>query len=80
MVKIRLSRTGARNQPSYRVVVADSRSKRDGKNLETLGFYNPKTKPATFRIKKDRLEYWLKKGAQPSQAVRKLLKNHGKTA
>ena len=80
MVKVRLSRTGTRNQPSYRIVVADSRSKRDGKALETLGFYDPKTKLATLKIKKDRLDYWLQKGAQLSESVRKLLKNHGKIA
>lgn len=80
MVKIRLSRTGARNQPSYRIVVADSQKKRDGKNLEILGFYDPKSKPETIKINLDRYSHWLNLGAQPSEAVRKLLKKHGKTS
>ncbi len=75
MVKIRLSRTGVRNRPSYRIVVVESRKKRDGAVLETLGIYDPKTEPKTVKIKRERLDYWLKLGAQPSQAVRTLLRN-----
>ena len=74
MVKIRLSRTGAKNQPSYRIVAVDSRAKRDGKVIEVLGFYNPRTNPQTIKIKKDRLEYWLGVGAQPTATVLKLIK------
>lgn len=78
MVKIRLFRTGARNQPSFRIVAADARVKRDGKILEVLGFYDPKTKPAAVKIKMDRIKYWLSQGAQPTEAVKNLLKSHGK--
>lgn len=80
MVKIRLFRTGARNQPSFRIVAADAREKRNGKILEVLGFYDPKTKPATVKIKMDRVKHWLSQGAQPTEAVRGLLKKYGKTA
>lgn len=79
MVKIRLFRTGAKNQPSYRIVAADSRAKRDGKVLEVLGFYNPKTKPATIKLEMKRLKHWLDRGAQLTEAVRKLTAVHGKT-
>ena len=65
MVRIRLRRTGMRHQPSYRVVAADKESPRDGKFLETLGYYNPRTEPFTFRVKEDRVYDWLSKGAQP---------------
>jgi small subunit ribosomal protein S16 len=80
MVKIRLFRTGARNRPSYRIVATDSKNKRDGKVLEVLGFFDPKTKPATVNIKMDRVKYWLSQGAQATQAVRKLIGQHGKSA
>ncbi|MFC1727220.1 30S ribosomal protein S16 [Patescibacteria group bacterium] len=73
MVKIRLFRTGARNQPSYRVVAIDSRNKRDGKVLEILGFYNPRSKPETVEIKMDRVKHWLDHGAQPTKIVKKLI-------
>lgn len=79
MVKIRLFRTGARNQPSFRIVAADARSKRDGKILEVLGFYNPKTNPVTVKMKMDRVGYWLNQGAQLTKAVKNLLETHGKT-
>lgn len=80
MVKIRLFRTGARNQPSFRIVAADARVKRDGKILEVLGFYDPKTKPETVKIKMDRLKHWLDRGAQPTKTVKNLIKKHGKAA
>lgn len=80
MVKIRLFRTGAKNRPSFRIVAADARSKRDGKVLEVLGFYDPKIDPPTVKIKADRVKHWLSQGAQPTKAVRKLLEQHGKTA
>lgn len=69
MVKIRLRRVGAKKQPSYRVVVADSRSKRDGRFIENIGHYNPRTDPPTVVIKEDRALYWLSVGAQPTEAV-----------
>ena len=77
MVKIRLRRTGKKKQPSYRVVVTDSRSPRDGRFVETIGFYNPRTKPPTVQIKEDRALYWLSQGAQPTDAVARLLRNKG---
>ena len=73
-VKIRLSRTGKRNAPSYRIVAIDSRSPRDGRPLETLGHYNPSMIPPSFEIKKDRLEHWQSVGAQTTEAVEALLK------
>lgn len=77
MVKIRLRRVGAKKQPSYRVVVADSRSPRDGRFIEAIGFYNPRTEPPTVEIKEDRALYWLSQGAQPSQAVLGLFQGMG---
>ncbi len=74
MVKIRLSRTGKRNAPSYRIVVVDSRAKRDGRVIENLGFYDPKTKPQTIKFNRERLEYWLSQGAQMTTTVKKLVK------
>jgi small subunit ribosomal protein S16 len=73
MVKIRLSRIGAKGQPYYRVVVVDSRRKRDTKVIETIGHYNPRTEPSSFDIKKDRLEYWRGVGAQLTEPVAVLL-------
>ena len=77
MVKIRLRRTGKKKQPSYRVVVADSRAPRDGRFIEIIGFYNPRTDPPTVQIKEDRALYWLSQGAQLSDAVARLLKKQG---
>jgi len=77
MVKIRLRRTGKKKQPTYRVVVADSRSPRDGRFIETIGFYNPRTEPPIVRIKEDRALYWLSQGAQPTDAVARLLRKKG---
>ena len=72
-VKIRLSRTGKKNAPSYRIVAIDSRSPRDGRPLETLGHYNPSMAEAPLVVKKDRVKYWQSVGAQMSEAVEKLL-------
>ncbi len=72
MLKIRLKRTGKRGQPSYRIVVAEARSKRDGKYKEGLGHYNPLTNPATIKLDKKKYQDWLKKGAQPTETVRHL--------
>ena len=74
MVRIRLRRVGSRNQASYRVVVADRESPRDGKFLENVGHYNPRTEPSTIVLKDDRVFYWLSVGAQPSEAVEGLFK------
>jgi small subunit ribosomal protein S16 len=74
MVKIRLKRQGAKKAPFYRVVVADSRSPRDGRNIEELGTYNPMTTPATVSIDLERAKYWIACGAQPTDTVRGLLK------
>jgi small subunit ribosomal protein S16 len=77
MVKIRLRRTGAKKQPYYRVVVTDSRSPRDGKFLEIIGNYNPRTEPPTMEIDAERALYWLSVGAQPSEAVKRMLDKMG---
>lgn len=74
MLKIKLTRRGKKNQPSYRIVVAEAQSKRDGKYLDLLGFYNPLTKPATIKINKESYLNWLKKGARPTETVKKLVK------
>lgn len=80
MVVIRMARGGARNRPFYNVVVADSRMPRDGRFIERIGFYNPKAAESEpkFRLALDRVEHWVKQGAQPSAAVKKLVKR-GKT-
>ena len=80
MVKIRLRRVGAKKQPSYRVVVADSRAPRDGRFIEVVGFYNPRTEPETVTITEDRALYWLSVGAQPTEAVARLLEKQGTLA
>jgi small subunit ribosomal protein S16 len=77
MVRLRLRRIGAKKQPSYRVVAADKESPRDGRFLEALGHYNPRTEPATITLKEDRIFYWLSVGAQPSEAVERLFKQMG---
>ena len=76
-VKLRLRRMGKKKQPIYKVVAADSRSPRDGKFIEAIGLYNPKTDPATINIKEDRALYWLSVGAQPTDTVKNLLSNQG---
>jgi len=78
-VRLRLRRMGKKKQPVYKVVAADSRSPRDGKFLETVGLYNPLTKPHTVEIKEDRVLYWLDKGAQPTDTVKSLLRQKGIT-
>ena len=77
MLRIRLSRTGAKKQPSYRVVVADAKFKRDGRIVERIGHYNPRTEPLEYLINEDRALYWLSVGAQPSGAVERLLVRQG---
>ena len=76
MVVIRMARGGAKNRPFYNIVVADSRMPRDGRFIERIGFYNPKAAEheSKFRLALDRVEHWVKQGAQPSDAVKKLIK------
>ena len=74
MLAIQLMRTGAKKRPSYRVVVKEKQSKRDGAYLENLGTYNPTQQPAEIKLKMDRVLYWLSKGAQPTDTVDRLIK------
>ncbi|MFM8626790.1 MAG: 30S ribosomal protein S16 [Actinomycetota bacterium] len=76
-VKLRLTRVGKTKQPQYRVVAADSRRARDGRFIEILGQYNPRTEPSTLKIDNDKAVQWLLKGAQPTERVRKLLEISG---
>ena len=76
-VKIRLKRMGKIRTPFYRIVVADSRTKRDGRVIEEIGTYNPKTEPSTIRVQSERAQYWLGVGAQPTEAVAAILKLTG---
>ena len=76
-VKIRLRRMGARNNPFYRVVVADSRSPRDGRFIEEIGYYDPKSNPAVIKIDQEKANDWISKGAQPTDTVKRLLKTNG---
>lgn len=72
MVRIRLRRTGLKKQPSYRVVAANEESPRDGRYIEILGFYNPRTEPFTLQLEEERVYHWLSNGAQPSESVMRL--------
>ena len=76
-VKIRLLRMGKIRNPQYRIVVADSRTKRDGRAIEFVGIYQPKEEPSVIKVKSDRVQYWLSVGAQPSQAVQRILEKTG---
>ena len=76
-VRIRLTRVGATKQPTYRLVVADSRSARDGRAIDTIGHYNPRTDPIEIQIDEAKARDWLSKGAQPSDTVKRLFKNAG---
>ena len=77
MLRIRLRRVGARNQPSYRIVVADSRAARDGAFVDHLGHYNPTTEPPTIELDEDKALKWIRQGAKPSEAVERMLKSRG---
>lgn len=77
MIKLRLRRMGAKRQPHYRIVAAEARSPRDGRFIEIVGIYNPKTEPATLRVDTERAKYWLDHGAQPTETVRSLLVRTG---
>lgn len=76
-VKIRMKRMGAKKAPFYRLIVADSRSPRDGRFIEEIGYYNPTKEPAVISIKEDRAVEWLRKGAQPTETVRSLFSRAG---
>jgi small subunit ribosomal protein S16 len=77
MVRLRLTRVGGRKDPIWRIVVADQRSPRDGRVIETIGHYNAQTEPSTIRVDEERARHWLDRGAQPSDQVRKLLRIQG---
>jgi small subunit ribosomal protein S16 len=77
MLRIRLRRVGKKKQPSYRIVVAESTAPRDGKFVEIIGFYNPRTEPETVEIKEARALHWLEVGGQPSESVTRIFKTHG---
>jgi len=78
MVKIRLARHGAKKKPFYRIVVTDSRSPRDGRFIEQIGYYDPTKQPAVVELKKEKLDRWLQHGAQPSETVAQLIKKAGR--
>jgi small subunit ribosomal protein S16 len=77
MVRIRLSRVGGKKQPTYRVIVADRESPRDGRIIENVGLYNPRVEPPFVELVEDRILYWLSQGAQPSDAVERFIKKAG---
>ena len=74
MLAIRLSRTGAKNSPSYRVVVTESKTARDSRVVESLGYYDPKAQPSVLKLDRARVDHWIQVGAQPSATVKSLLK------
>jgi small subunit ribosomal protein S16 len=76
-VRIRLTRVGAKKQPTYRVIVADSRKARDSRSIETIGHYNPRTEPVEVNIDEEKARQWLEKGAQPSNTVARLFRAAG---
>ena len=77
MVKIRLRRMGAKKSPFYRIIVADSRSPRDGRFIEEVGYYNPMTEPVTLKVEEEKVQKWLASGAQPPETVKSLLTKSG---
>ncbi len=77
MVRIRLRRIGLKGQPSYRIIVADQESPRDGRFIENIGFYNPRTEPSTINIQEDRVYHWMSNGAQPSDSVGQIFRTVG---
>ena len=77
MIKLRLRRMGAKKRPSYRIVAADSRSPRDGRFIESFGYYDPITEPATVRVDEERARHWLSVGAQPTETVRDIFRRAG---
>ena len=79
-VRLRLTRIGGKKNPIWRVVVADQRSARDGRIIETVGQYNAQTEPSTIKLNSDRIQHWLDRGAQPTDQVRKLIKINAKAS
>jgi small subunit ribosomal protein S16 len=77
-VRVRLTRVGSNKNPIWRVVVADQRSPRDGRFIETIGHYNPQTNPSTIVLDEERFQHWVSRGAQPTNTVKQLVKAHGK--
>lgn len=77
MIKLRLRRMGAKKRPSYRIVAAESRSPRDGRFIEVVGFYDPLTEPSTIKLNDERIRHWLSVGAQPTDSVRSILRQNG---
>jgi small subunit ribosomal protein S16 len=80
LLAIKLMRTGAKKRPSYRIIVKEKQSKRDGAYIENLGTYNPTREPAEIKLDMDRVRYWMEKGAQPTETVDQLIKASGKQA
>jgi small subunit ribosomal protein S16 len=80
LLAIRLMRMGAKKRPSYRIVVKEKLSKRDGAYIENIGIYDPTREPAEVRLNVERAQYWIGKGAQPTETVRRLIKNSAKAA
>jgi small subunit ribosomal protein S16 len=78
LLAIKLMRTGAKKRPSYRIIVKEKQSKRDGAYIENLGTYNPTREPAEIKLDMDRVRYWISKGAQPTDTVSQLIKVGGK--
>lgn len=76
MLAIRLARFGAKKKPTYRVVIIEKERARNSRSIEVVGFYNPIAKPAQIELKRDRIDYWMKNGAQPSDTVRRLLRTN----
>lgn len=76
-VKIRLRRMGAKKSPFYRIIVADSRSPRDGRFIEEVGYYNPMTEPVTLKVEEEKVQKWLASGAQPTETVKSILTKSG---
>ncbi len=80
MLAIRLTRMGAKKKPFYRIIVTEKRSKRDGRFIENLGYYDPCSKPANIKLNSERVNYWIERGAQPTDTVRNMLKSNVGTA
>ena len=80
MLSIRLTRMGAKKKPFYRIIVTEKRSKRDGRFVESVGYYNPCRNPADININRERINYWIERGAQPSDTVRSLIKRKAEPA
>lgn len=76
MLAIRLTRMGAKKKPFYRIIVTEKRSKRDGRFLEAVGYYDPCSKPANIKLNSERVNYWIERGAQPTDTVRNILKSN----